>query len=1246
MSLWQPIQNSHVIFPQHGFLELLNLNRKAQKKHRHLLYGCFDEQDNLLSEFYVKIRQPKTKSLEFIYNSEKEFFVDQSSKSTEAVLICAVNLPEKEIEVTWFKDSSLITPNSKYQITGSASLKINDVQPDDAGFYRCIAQANPHGILESNPIELVILSPPRFTKTPKRRVSYEKLHVVFECDATGYPEPDIQWMRQGTLMDLTDMHENIDQPFALENKSDLRIRGVMDIDQGYYQCIATNCVGSTHADAKLIILPIESNVDQENIDTSEEANYNEKLTTYIGGAFFTQDVVEEVGLIFGDKIEKIDGLGKPENVQYTMRFERATEIKFQPFNTDIPENHTVWYEIFRNNLLTQKEDHSFIAESDMIATIGDYQTAFIEFIELAPSYEIKIRPFLAKNDALVFYGEYSDYIHVDLPVAKDLPAQPTDVKAEPLSESQIFVTWEAEDINDVNLEGYLIRFSTPESRGEFQIMGQTSITIDGLTSFTTYQIEVFAMGSMYSFSAPTEPIEVTTLAAVPSATPQNIIISQPSREENKVLVTFDLPPQLSRNGILSEVMLTYRNNVTFTKPSQLPKRTIPLVPDQNSYQVTVDDLVTDALYSFKFQVKNQIGWSQPSQEYQITVLKPMPKPWLDIRSNTVQYKAGSDVVKLRILKIPKANAYMIKYGIGKTDLSQLFHVPKEGNYAVFYVKDLSPDQTYSFTITAKNTTSDEEGADYKTKITTAPLSLINQRSAPFNLLAESDSPTSVILTWNDEFYKNPMHSNIITKYIVKVRSSIPGVHKVFTHVCYDERKADNLQSCRVPDLAPFTEYDFYVQASETGQPSLKISTTTQPDVPKHLISNLNVKLLPGMQRIDTNNVADFYRKVLVNWAAPEKPNGEIMSYTLQVKDAISDRVIEAKTLSSNETVVEDLLVGKTYAFSVKYNNQIGSSPWSIRKDMEILFQPSAPVTDVMKTKIQLDASKLTILVIIALLLICVILLICVGYFMLSKCKKQPKQTTTQFIGPNDLTTQTPLLYDGGSYQQKQTVTLSGTIKTLTKHKSPKRGGSLWINQNDSVFNKNLNDFDNFMSEEAYRRRQLSSTILPENNEFYATTSRRNSKQMNQQFNMIPAGTRRIHSDRSGFQGLIPPSNPYGTMRLSKQPNYNSMTMAAPVLSPVQETGKTPSVVGSVRNQDYHSFVYSGTNQYGTISRAQRNHFRQQYRPNFPRTGVSLGMQSKQIITQSKNSLNELPPPPVISKMNILSEMDKKYANFF
>ena len=112
----------------------------------------------------------------------------------------------------------------------NSALQILHARKGDSDFYFCSA-SNLLGSVEKKTL-LVVVSPPRFTVTPPAKVvAWVGDTFMFNCSATGDPQPVISWKKQGGHLPVGRRQQI---------NGSLVIRNITMEDIGYYVCVAAS----------------------------------------------------------------------------------------------------------------------------------------------------------------------------------------------------------------------------------------------------------------------------------------------------------------------------------------------------------------------------------------------------------------------------------------------------------------------------------------------------------------------------------------------------------------------------------------------------------------------------------------------------------------------------------------------------------------------------------------------------------------------------------------------------------------------------------------------------------------------------------------------------------------------------------------------------------------------------------------------------------------------------------------------
>ncbi|XP_019355735.1 hemicentin-1 isoform X2 [Alligator mississippiensis] len=161
-----------------------------------------------------------------------------------ALLPCeAIGTPRPII--AWQKEGiNIITSGNSYTVLPNGSLQIARAATGDAGTYMCVAQNSAGTALGK--IKLKVQVPPVIKSHPKEYIITVDKAATLQCEADGYPVPEITWHKDGEQIP-----ESIRQ--RILSTGALQIAFVQPDDTGRYTCMAANMAGSTSSSMELIV---------------------------------------------------------------------------------------------------------------------------------------------------------------------------------------------------------------------------------------------------------------------------------------------------------------------------------------------------------------------------------------------------------------------------------------------------------------------------------------------------------------------------------------------------------------------------------------------------------------------------------------------------------------------------------------------------------------------------------------------------------------------------------------------------------------------------------------------------------------------------------------------------------------------------------------------------------------------------------------------------------------------------------
>ncbi|XP_036398088.1 kazal-type serine protease inhibitor domain-containing protein 1-like [Megalops cyprinoides] len=102
-------------------------------------------------------------------------------------------------------------------------------------------------------------SVPRISRAPKDMINHTGNDIVFSCEVSAFPLPNLSWKKQGSdnFLPGDDPHISVQArggPERYTVSTWLQIEGLRLSDAGVYSCISHNALGETTASARLTVL--------------------------------------------------------------------------------------------------------------------------------------------------------------------------------------------------------------------------------------------------------------------------------------------------------------------------------------------------------------------------------------------------------------------------------------------------------------------------------------------------------------------------------------------------------------------------------------------------------------------------------------------------------------------------------------------------------------------------------------------------------------------------------------------------------------------------------------------------------------------------------------------------------------------------------------------------------------------------------------------------------------------------------
>uniref|UniRef100_A0A914KKC3 Ig-like domain-containing protein n=1 Tax=Meloidogyne incognita TaxID=6306 RepID=A0A914KKC3_MELIC len=248
----------------------------------------------------------------------------QESSAKMCLKVTGYPLPD----ITWYKDNVLVREDDRHTFyadeDGFFALTIDPVQTGDTGRYTCVA-TNEYGQASTSAFFRVLKvekesASPDFVKMlePSDRSCKEGDVVDFECQVSGWPEPELLWLMDG--QPLRPSHD-----FRIQydgQRGTLQIRDAQPDDTGTYTVRITNDYGVAETRCRLEVQsdPDRNHVSPEFQAVLEDADCNEGDTVKFK-AILTGDPNPEV-------IWYINGIPLTQSEKVSNKFMNTIHLLF------------------------------------------------------------------------------------------------------------------------------------------------------------------------------------------------------------------------------------------------------------------------------------------------------------------------------------------------------------------------------------------------------------------------------------------------------------------------------------------------------------------------------------------------------------------------------------------------------------------------------------------------------------------------------------------------------------------------------------------------------------------------------------------------------------------------------------------------------------------------------------------------------------------------------------------------------
>ncbi|XP_046660336.1 tyrosine-protein phosphatase Lar isoform X3 [Homalodisca vitripennis] len=849
--------------------------------------------------------------------------------------------------ILWRKNGKKVSgTQSRYLVQefnqGSASLlRIEPVRPNrDDATYECVAE-NGVGDAVSADAALTVYEMdklpggfPEITLPPSTKVVEIGHNAVLVCSAAGSPPPRITWVREMVPVDTA----NNPRYTVLESgrPGALQITNSMEEDQGKYECVAENSVGTEYSHSTMLYVKVRRvppsfsipPPPQHEVMLGQDLN----LTCVAVGSPMpyvkwrrgpATDLTPEDKLPIGRNVLELTGI--QESANYTCVaasalgvIEATTHVKVQslpgpPTNIQVSDItatsvRLTWAypsEDLQYYVITYKPKYANQAFSEISGIITMHYT--VRSLSPYTEYEMYV---IAVNN--IGRGPPSSPVIVTTGETEPGSA-PRNVQVRPLSSSTMVIQWDEPETPNGQVTGYKVYYTEnaqlPMASWESQMVDNNQLTtISELTPHTIYTIRVQAFTSVGPGPL-SAPVLVKTQQGVPSQ-PSNLITTDVG--ETSVSLQWSKPSHSGENIVSYEL---YWND-TYAKEKH--HRRIPI-----SESYTLSGLYPNTLYYIWLAARSQRGEGATTPPIPVRTKQYVPGA---PPQNVSGVAEGPTSIRVSWEPPPaeRSNGRIVYYKLHVVEASRSDSEAAEVklNATSFVVDELKRWTEYRIWVLAGTSVGDGPPS-YPITVRTHE----DVPGDPQDVKVQAINSTAIHVQWKPPVEKE--RNGIIRGYHIHVQETKEeGKSLLNEPMRFDVLDGAALE-LNVSGLQPDTKYAVQVAAltrKGDGDRSQPVSVKTPGGVPNR--PTVNLKILEREPEVS----------IELEWTRPTMTYGELLGYRLRY--GVKENPLKEELTKATSHKISQLERGVEYEFRIAGQNNIGYGQETIK----YLLTPEGPPT--------------------------------------------------------------------------------------------------------------------------------------------------------------------------------------------------------------------------------------------------------------------------------------------------------------
>uniref|UniRef100_A0A7E4V648 Neogenin-like protein n=1 Tax=Panagrellus redivivus TaxID=6233 RepID=A0A7E4V648_PANRE len=781
-----------------------------------------------------------------------------ATEADNSVLIQCLATSSKATKYMWLKDALPLShsdPRVRQVGIHGSSLLIEKVSTSDAGVYSCRASIATEAIEGKS--HLTVKAPPKILKAPVSQATQETADIDFDCIVAPSSLPtEISWFKNGEKIVPSEY-------FVIQNGK-LRVLGLVRDDQGVYQCLAVNEVGSVQAAAQLVVDPAATS-----------------LALTAESAPSTPSVPSE-----------------PLGIKVTNLTPRMVSLKWDPPIS--PNGPIIRYQVYIREEESTRD--RTVSSTTTSATVNDLKPAAVYVVRISAEN----RNGLGKST-----GEFKITTAPEQPI----PSRVRNLRATVLSPTSIEVSWEAPTSNaddTLRYKLYYIRKDRQSVEEETQVhMVKTSYTLHDLDKNAEYAIRVEAESA--NGSGPSSDVIITkTLTDVPSKAPEDVRAE--ALENGAIRVSWRPLAAVDQNGQITSYRIKYK-----AKQRGSPVSIADV--EGSSREYTLNGLNPGTQYTVRVAAINTNGTGPFTNWVNVDTLLDDLEDTVISAPRSLRVNADHDAIHIAweppVSDDVIVRGYEVGWGPGVPDLEK---ARVDASARTYTITNLKPSREYVVSLRGYNNAGSGFPI-YETVRTNAYGHSSGSRSensghgpsaTPLGVRAETESSSSIRVSWTDPTdVFNPFYT---ARYSSKADNN--GLQR-FVNTSENE--------VVISDLRPNLLYEFAVKLVESPHWSMAVSNRTAPAPPSSAPRDLTITPPSKMKFVDPHTVTLHWQPP--KYANGEVSDYSVL-YTHRPEQDDKEWLVDSVRGDQLSMTILNLIPQTVYYFKIQARNVKGIGPFS------------------------------------------------------------------------------------------------------------------------------------------------------------------------------------------------------------------------------------------------------------------------------------------------------------------------------